>query len=287
MNRKGKRLLSMLLALTMAFSLIVSVGFTVSAANNAITLEKGKKTTLKVSVSSSLYKTTWKTSNKAVATVSSSGTVTAVGVGTATITATSKHKLSKINFFSIFGKDTKTTTYKIVVPGPTVEETVPPVTEPPVTVPPVTEPPVTTPPATEPEETVVDLTEKLDALMHKNAKTMRSVLAKYGRYYAAYYYYHKVKDGGDWDIKRTNEWKFEEGKTYIYQGRVLRMDDPGNIHFGYVGAVVFVEEAVCIGAGLNNISKFGFTTGNFKSYYDDPQDQEMMRWGHRLYTSGY
>ena len=139
----------------------------------------------------------------------------------------------------------------------------------------------------EPEPKVVDLTEKLDALMHESAKTLKSVLARQGRYRACIFYYHMVKDGGPWDIKLQDEWKFEEGTTYIYQGRVMRMDDPGNIHFGYLGAIILPEEIVCLGAGLNNISKFGFTAGDFKSYYDDPQDQEMMRWGYRLYKSGY
>ena len=139
----------------------------------------------------------------------------------------------------------------------------------------------------QPEPKVIDLTAKLDALMHKNAATMRSVLARRGWYLAAFYFYNMVKDGGDWDIKLQDEWKFEEGVVYMYQGKVMRWDDPGNIHFGYVGAVVFSEEAVCLGAGLNQITKFGFSFGDFSSYYDDPRDQEMMRWGHRLYKSGY
>ena len=178
------------------------------------------------------------------------------------------------------------------------EETVPPETEPPVTEPPVTEPPVTEPPATEPPETVpeetvpsgenvVDITEKLDNLMHQSAAELTRIRDRFGYAVAATYYYLKVTDGGDWDIKRTAPWKFEEGKIYVYQGKVMRMDDPGNIHFGYVGAVIFPEEFVCFGAGMNNVSKFGYTTGDFASYYDDPQDQEMMRWGYHLYESGY
>ena len=173
---------------------------------------------------------------------------------------------------------------------PVPEETVPEETVPEETVPEETVPEETIPEETVPEETdpnVVDLTEKLDKLMHKNAATMRKVLKQRGWYYAAIYFYAKVKDGGDWDIKLQKEWKFEKGVTYTYQGKVLRWDDPGNIHFGYVGAVVFTEEAVCLGAGLNQITKFGFSFGDFSTYYDDPRDQEMMRWGHRLYKSGY
>ena len=179
------------------------------------------------------------------------------------------------------------------VPEETVlEETVPEETVPEETVPEETVPEETVPEETVPEEIpsdaeVVDLTEKLDALMHKSAADLKRVQAKYGYYAACMYYYVKVKDGGDWDIKLQDEWKFEKGKTYVYQGRVMRWDDPGNIHFGYVGAILFHEEVVCFGAGMNNMTKFGFSAGDFESYYDDPRDQEMMRWGYRLYKSGY
>ena len=98
-------------------------------------------------------------------------------------------------------------------------------------------------------------------------------------------YYLKVTDGGAWDIKLTDEWKFEKNTTYVYQGVEMRMDDPGNIHFGYLGAILFSEEFVCFGAGFNNFMKFGFRDGNCQSYFDDPQDQEMMRWGYRMYKN--
>lgn len=146
--------------------------------------------------------------------------------------------------------------------------------------------PVDVPPETaDPDlgETVVDLTFKLNVLMHRNAKVLEDFLAEQGYVKAALFYHAMVTDGGDWDIKLTDEWKFEPGKTYVYQGRVMRMDDPGNIHFGYIGAVLFPEEFVCFGAGMNNLLKFGFTQGDLASYYDDPQDQEMMRWGYRMY----
>ena len=139
----------------------------------------------------------------------------------------------------------------------------------------------------EPEKQIVDITEKLNALMLKNAEELRRIRKEKGYLYACIYYYVKVTDAGDWDIKRTDEWKFEEGKTYVYQGVEMRMDDPGNIHFGYLGAILFHEEFVCFGAGLNNFMKFGRRDGDFSSYFDDPHDQTMMRWGYRMYTEGF
>lgn len=131
---------------------------------------------------------------------------------------------------------------------------------------------------------IIDITDKLNALMRKNAAYLQRFREKYGYVAASILYYVRVTDGGDWDIKLTDEWKFEKGKTYVYQGKVMRMDDPGNIHFGYVGAVLFSEEFVCFGAGMNNISKFGFRDGDRSTYWDDPQDQIMMRWGYSMYV---
>lgn len=235
---------------------------------------------------------TWTTSDASKATVNGNGLVTGVGEGSVTITAAVKKTTGTFRlFFWRGGKTTITrTNFEVTVlsdkPQETVpEETVPEETVPEVTVPEETVPEETVPEAPAPDDNVIDITEKLNALMRKNAATMEKVLAKYGDTYAALYFYKKVTDGGDWDIKLQDEWKFQAGKTYIYDGKELRMDDPGNIHFGYVGAVVFSEEAVCFGAGMNNLLKFGTGQGNMSSYYDDPQDQEMMRLGHRMYVA--
>ena len=141
--------------------------------------------------------------------------------------------------------------------------------------------------ATEPENEIIDITEKLNALMLKNGEELRRIRKEKGYLYACIYYYVKVTDAGDWDIKRTEDWSFEPGKTYVYQGVEMRMDDPGNIHFGYLGAILFPEEFVCFGAGLNNFMKFGRRDGNFASYFDDPHDQIMMRWGYQMYFNGF
>ena len=184
-----------------------------------------------------------------------------------------------------------TETETVPVTEPKTEMVTEPVSEP------VTEPVRTTAspaksntapePVAEPENEIIDITEKLNALMLKNGEELRRIRKEKGYLYACLYYYIKVTDAGDWDIKRTDEWKFEKGKTYVYQGVEMRMDDPGNIHFGYLGAILFHEEFVCFGAGLNNFMKFGRRDGDFYSYFDDPHDQIMMRWGYRMYKEGF
>ena len=100
---------------------------------------------------------------------------------------------------------------------------------------------------------------------------------------AAIYFYNNVKDGGKLDIKLSDEWKFETGKIYVYNGRGLRYDDPGNINFGFVGAVIFPLDVLCFGAGANQVKNYGFRFGDFSTFFDDPRDNEMIKYGYTLY----
>lgn len=128
---------SAVVAFALALSLSLGVGVTADAAkvtvkkvtsvdkltgkgnkkSNRITLAKGKKATLKTTVTvtpntSANKKVTYKTSNKKIATVSSKGVITAKKVGTATITVTSKKnkkKTAKVYVKVVKGYVTKVT----------------------------------------------------------------------------------------------------------------------------------------------------------------------------------
>ena len=130
---------------------------------------------------------------------------------------------------------------------------------------------------------IVDITEKLDDFMEKNAETLDSYLKQHGYLESILYFYKNVTDGGELDIKLQDDWKFEDGITYLYRGTGLRYDDPGNINFGYVGAILFPELVLCAGAGVNQISKYGLQFGDITTFYDDPRDNYMVKYGYRLY----
>lgn len=86
-----------------------------AASKKSITLTKGKKATIKATVSvtpnkSKYKKVTYKTNKKSVATVSSKGVITAKGTGKAKITVTSKKNSKKkayVNVTVVSGKVTK------------------------------------------------------------------------------------------------------------------------------------------------------------------------------------
>ena len=134
-----------------------------------------------------------------------------------------------------------------------------------------------------PDPQAVDLTEKLTEFMEENVAEFEEYIDKNGTAAAAIYFLKNVVDGGVLDIKLQDEWSFEEGQMYIFNGRELRYDDPGNINFGYVGAVLFPEEMLCFGAGMNQISKYWFAFGDISTWFDDPRDNAMIKYGYSLY----
>lgn len=92
MKTKMKRLLSLLLALTMMLSVITPVSANaadiIQLPDKTVELEVGQTT--KIQVNGFFKKTTWTTSDENIATVSGDGTVSGIAAGTAIITATSE-----------------------------------------------------------------------------------------------------------------------------------------------------------------------------------------------------
>lgn len=132
----------------------------------------------------------------------------------------------------------------------------------------------------------IDLTQKLTDYMEENAADLKDYKNNNGMAKTIIHFYKNVTDGGSLDIKLQDEWKFEEGQLYSFNKKILRYDDPGNINFGYVGAVIFSENILCFGAGMNQIKKFGFKFGDLSTWYDDPQDNAMIKYGYNLYING-
>lgn len=119
----------------------------------------------------------------------------------------------------------------------------------------------------------------LNEFMENNVNTLVDYKEEHGYISAFKYFLNNVNDGGALDIKLQDEWKFEEGKTYLYYGRELRFDDPGNINYGYVGTVLLNKRILCFGAGLNQFSKYGTSSGDILTWFDDPRDNLMVKYG--------
>ena len=129
----------------------------------------------------------------------------------------------------------------------------------------------------------IDLTDKLTEAMHANAKTLSAYREQNGWFNASAYFVSMVDTGGKWDFKSQKDWGLSENFTYKYGNKLLRYDDVGNIHYGYVGRELFEEWVLLKAAGVVQIraqtSQWSFWNSNF----DDPRDQEMIKYGSQLW----
>jgi hypothetical protein len=116
--------------------------------------------------------------------------------------------------------------------------------------------------------------------MQINAEELEKYKQENGYFNACLHFYNIVNDGTIFDIKLQQEWAFESGKIYMYDGIVLRYDDPGNLNFGYMGKVLFSKKILCAGAGYNQMTKYGFAFGDVFSFFDDPRDNWMIKYGY-------
>lgn len=129
--------------------------------------------------------------------------------------------------------------------------------------------------------------------MFKNASALYALAKKairygtYGIIIILKKFYDLVKTGGPWDLKNKKEWKLNKGDYFIFNNLKLRADDPGNIHFGYVGSVLFSKPTLRMGAGMYQIYSGTSRWKYFMSYFDDPRDSAFIRYGVSLWTIYY
>ena len=99
----------------------------------------------------------------------------------------------------------------------------------------------------------------------------------------------KVRNGGEWDLKLKKKWqpKTYGVKKFKYHKYSIEAQDVGNIHFGYVGAVLFGKITLCSGAGFYQILS-GTSSWNYvKSYFDDPRDTKYIKIGYAMWKKKY
>ena len=134
-----------------------------------------------------------------------------------------------------------------------------------------------------PDNAPIDITDQLNNAMRQNAENLKDYNDNNKYLDSVGYFIDKVKPGGDWDFKSQESWALDEDKTYVYNGIELRYDDIGNIHYGYVGRVLFSEYYLLVDGGVVQIyagtSSLSYITSNFY----DPHDQWAIEYGSNLW----
>ena len=124
-----------------------------------------------------------------------------------------------------------------------------------------------------------DITYKLNNALEKNSTYLEEQ-----NYISAFVtFIKKVRPGGNWDFKAQDDWNLSRDEKYYYNGKELRFDDIGNIHYGYVGRVVAPKKMLLIAAGIVQVLSFTSNWDYSDSYYDDPHDQEAILYGIELW----
>ena len=132
----------------------------------------------------------------------------------------------------------------------------------------------------------IDITENLNNEMRNNAQTLIEYREAHGYIKTVEFFVNKVKPGGDWDFKSQDDWALDSSKKYLYNGIELRYDDIGNIHYGYVGRVLFSESVLLIAGGGIQIIAGTSSWEYWQSNFDDPRDQWAISFGCDLWDSG-
>ena len=99
------------------------------------------------------------------------------------------------------------------------------------------------------------------------------------------YFVDKVKPGGDWDFKSQEDWSLDSDTTYAYNGVELRYDDIGNIHYGYVGRVIFSSNMLLFSGGEVQIYAGTSDWSYWQTNFDDPRDQWAIQYGCYLWDT--
>ncbi len=125
----------------------------------------------------------------------------------------------------------------------------------------------------------IDITEKLNNEMKTNSNTLKKYEHENGYIKSVYYFINKVKPNGDWDFKVQPDWNLNPNATYRYGNHVLRFDDIGNIHYGYVGRVLFSTKVLLGAGGMVQIYTGTSDLSYLDSNFDDPRDQWAIQLG--------
>jgi len=139
----------------------------------------------------------------------------------------------------------------------------------------------------------VDITTKLLKLMKANALKFAAYMTKeillrgltVGLANSFKYFFNNSKSGGAWDLKRLKDWQLSKEDWFVFKGRTLRFDDPGNIHFGYVGSVMFPITILRMGGGIYQVYS-GTSSRSYRwTFFDDPRDSSMILFGNILFRA--
>lgn len=89
-----------------------------------------------------------------------------------------------------------------------------------------------------------------------------------------------VETGGEWDLKHS--WDLKKNQVYLFDGIEITYQDPGNIHFGYVGSALHTLTDLHLFAGEYQIVSRTSDMSYWSTCFDDPDDYSAVTYGYLL-----
>ncbi len=134
-------------------------------------------------------------------------------------------------------------------------------------------------------EPSADITESFRETLRTNANTVKETTENEGIIESAKNFYNKVRDKGEWDLKRLPEYQ----GTFRFNDLVVQGQDIGNINFGYTGKALGLPDSVLLsGAGFAQIMSGEYTFWFVMvSNGDDLRDQLYIMYGIMLYKEDH
>lgn len=93
-----------------------------------------------------------------------------------------------------------------------------------------------------------------------------------------------VQNKGELDLKNLPDWQHEH---FIYNGKIVDKDVPGNIMYGYLGKVMNIPDEILYmsAGGAQIIAGTSYLEWlNTTNFGDDPRDTARIRQGIEIYT---
>ena len=98
-------------------------------------------------------------------------------------------------------------------------------------------------------------------------------------------FYNIVRNGSLMDLKNQPEWHHSH---FIFREEVIDYDAPGNINYGYLGKIFAIKDLVLYaGAGYAQIMAGNSNPNFITSFFDDPRDQKMIKYGIDIYNHNH
>jgi len=96
---------------------------------------------------------------------------------------------------------------------------------------------------------------------------------------ASVFFTLRVREGGEWDFKRTLGATTHQLTSIDRILTVMLGEDIGNVHFGFVGSTLFPPLVLRTAAGFVQILSGTAEISWFRTYFDDPRDQIAIQRG--------